>query len=187
MLVGWSVCRFLHKFQKSFETFAGQLYSLMKTVSTKAAHETTTQSSVQYIWQVLPSHKIFLMQDAFLLIFQLLSFISRNNKFNIWVLQHLNNMHKVKLLLQVKKLQWLQNQQKHILQQKNVVAGKNLPYTAAPDTAPEEARLPVSPKNNADGMNWFMNPMKRIVPQNFPGRSIFLLAGPCLAQNTLLV
>ena len=34
----------------------------------------------------------------------------------------------IKFLLHVKKWLWLQNQQKHTLQQKNVVAGKNLPY-----------------------------------------------------------
>ena len=44
--------------------------------------------------------------------------------------QHVNNMHKIviKFLLQDKKWERLQNQQKYILQQKNVVAGKNLPY-----------------------------------------------------------
>ena len=51
-------------------------------------------------------------------------------KFNIWVWQHPNNVQKnfIKFVLQNKKWQWLQNQQKDILQQKNVVAGKNLPY-----------------------------------------------------------
>ena len=34
----------------------------------------------------------------------------------------------IRILLRDKKGQRLQNQQKHILQQKNVVAGKNLPY-----------------------------------------------------------
>ena len=34
----------------------------------------------------------------------------------------------IKLFLQDKKLERFQNQQKYILQQKNVVAGKNLPY-----------------------------------------------------------
>ena len=34
----------------------------------------------------------------------------------------------IKFLLQDKKLQPLQNQQKHTLQQKQVVVGKNLPY-----------------------------------------------------------
>ena len=51
-------------------------------------------------------------------------------KFNIWLCEHPNNMHKnfLKFLSQAKNWRRLQNQQNHILHQKNFVAGRNLPY-----------------------------------------------------------
>ena len=48
--IGWLVCQFRHKFQKSLETLVGQLYRLWKGVSAEAAHETTVQSRVTYIY-----------------------------------------------------------------------------------------------------------------------------------------
>ena len=40
-------------------------------------------------------------------------------------------------------------------------------HTAAPDTAPEEAPWPVSPKNNTDYMKWFLNQIKRFWEQRY--------------------
>ena len=95
-----------------------------------------TRFDLQFIYFVV-STSTFLVEDGKL--FQTLIFGRFLNFLKIWFLlsnlksECVNSQIKctkifIKFLLQDKKWERLQNRQKYILQQKNVVAGKNLPY-----------------------------------------------------------